>query len=67
MLTIAKFEFFIDMFSYNIHKYLLPFVVRSPNIRVNLVNKSNNVFDALMFNDNDKTIGLLVYDCHFSN
>ena len=46
--------------SYNTHTYLLPFVVGSPHIRINLVNKFNNSFDALMSSEN-KIIELLVY------
>ena len=50
----------------NTHRYLLPFVAGSSNIRVNLVNRFNNFFNALMSSDN-KIIELLVYNCHFSN
>ena len=51
---------------YNTHRYLLPFVAGSSHIRVNLVNRYNNFFNALMSSDN-KIIELLVYNCHFSN
>ena len=44
---------------YNTHRYLLPFVVGSPHIRVNLENRFNNFVDALMSSDN-KIIELLV-------
>ena len=50
----------------NTHRYLLPFVAGSSHIRVNLVNRFNNFFNALMSSDN-KIIELLVYNCHFSN
>ena len=50
----------------NTHRYLLPFVAGSSHIRVNLVNRFNNFFNALMSCDN-KIIELLVYNCHFSN
>ena len=51
---------------YNTHRYLLPFVAGSSHIRVNLVNRFNNFFNALMSSDN-KIIELLVYNCHFRN
>ena len=50
----------------NTHRYLLPFIAGSLHIRVNLVNRFNNFFNALMYSDN-KIIELLVYNCHFSN
>ena len=50
----------------NTHRYLLPFVAGSSHIRVNLVNRFNNFFNAPMSSDN-KIIELLVYNCHFSN
>ena len=51
---------------YNTHRYLLPFVAGSSRIRVNLVNRFNNFFNALMSSDN-KIIECLVYNCQFSN
>ena len=51
---------------YNTHRYLLPFVAGSSHIRVNLVNRFNNFFKALMSSDN-KIIEILVNNCHFSN
>ena len=50
----------------NTHRYFLPFVAGSSHIRVNLLNRFNNFFNALMSSDN-KIIELLVYNCHFSN
>ena len=51
---------------YNTHRYLLPFVAGSSHLRVKLVNRFNNFFNALMSSDN-KIIELLVYNCHLSN
>ena len=52
--------------NYNTKRCLLPFGVGSPHIRVNLVNRFNDFFNALVssvYNSNE----LLVYNCHFSN
>ena len=55
----------ISNLPYNTHRYLLPFVAGSSHIRVNLVKRFHNFFNALMSSDN-KIIELLVYNCHFS-
>ena len=51
---------------YNSYRYLSPVVAGSSHILVNLVNRFNNFFNALMSSDS-RIIGPLVYNCHFSN